>query len=383
LRRSLRLVPLIVKSPQSYFIVVLALTTLGGAGIAWNQHRELIELRAAAMIPDERAEWQKRAWDLESRNRQLQDELAALQARADGDGAGVAAGPEAGPAEPGRGRGGLRGGRGPNNPQQQLNAMRELANKPEVQALVRVQQKAAIDARYAALFRNLNLPPDQLDRLKNLLAERQTTNQDVLAAAREQGLNPRSDPEGFRKLIADAQNEINNGIKSIVGDSGFTQLQTYEQTLPQRNVVNELQQRLSYSDTPLTAAQADQLVQILASNTPQRAAGNNSGQPPPGPGGFGRPGAELGGMLAGALGGGAFNAIAEAGGRVATAPVTAGAISQAQTILAPQQAAALKEIQQQQQSQQQLQQILREAMTPNPAAGTDGGTNQVRRRGGG
>ena len=35
--------------------------------------------------------------------------------------------------------------------------------KPEVQALMSVQQKAAVEARYAALFKNLNLTPAQAD----------------------------------------------------------------------------------------------------------------------------------------------------------------------------------------------------------------------------
>jgi hypothetical protein len=381
-----------VKSPQSYIIIVLALTTIGGAGLAWNQYRELVELRAAAMNADERADWQKRAWDLERSNRELQDQLAALRGPNPDEPDAMLADANVqrpGP-EDGRGRGG-RGARG-GGPQQQMNAIRELTAKPEVQALLRVQQQAAIDARYAALFRNLNLPPEQLSRLKNLLAERQTTVQDVMMAAREQGLNPRNDPAGFSKLLADAQNEINNGIKAIVGDSGFSQLQNYEQTLPQRSIVNELQQRLSYTDTPLTAVQADQLVQILASNTPQRAT-NTSATPDRGPaprGGFGGPGGDVGGIIAGAMGGGVFNAVMDAGARGGAAPVTSAAVAQSQTVLAPPQVAALQQIQQQQQSQQQLQQLLRSSLSnqANPTQGANAGTGQPatggkRRSGGG
>jgi hypothetical protein len=388
--------------------LALALATLGLAGLGWSQYRELVELRAAAMDTDERAEWQKRAWDLEKLNRELQDELAALRAAQSADGAApVVATAEERPGE-GR-RGGFRGG--PGGPggrgqQQQINSLRELVNKPEVQALMRVQQQAAVDARYAALFRNLNLPPEQLNKLKTLLADRQTALQDVMLAARDQGIEPRTDPAAFRKLVTDTQNDLNNNIRSLVGDSGFTQLQTYEQTLPQRNVVNDLQQRLSYTDTPLTANQADQLVQILAANTPQRP--NNAPNDPnrPGPqvriaagGGPGGP-MDLGGMLAGAFGGpgggGAFfTAVTDAGGGRggATAPVTQNAVTQAQSILAPAQVSALQQIQQQQQSQQQLQQLLRGAVgpggggnpggnQPQPANGGGTGGNQPRRGGG-
>lgn len=374
---TLRL-PTTVKS-QSYLIVVLALTTLGGAGVAWNEYRELIDLRAASMNPGERADWQKRAWDLEARNRELQDELAALQMRG-GERTANAAPAEGEPQEENRPRGGLRGGRGP-----QLAAVRDLVNKPEVQALMRVQQKAAIDARYAALFHNLNLAPEQAEKLKDLLVERQTTLQDVMSAAREQGISPRSDPEGFRKLIADAQSDINNSIKSVVGDSGLTQLQNYEQTLPQRNLVNDLQQRLSYSNTPLTPSQADQLVQILATTSPQRGpTGGGDGTPagpPPGRSGFGGFGGEIGGLVAGALGGGGPGGGLMGGGGTAT--VTAAAVTQAQTVLAPQQVSALEQIQKQQQSQQQLQKILRETLTNQPTGQAGSTGTQTQRKGGG
>lgn len=367
--------PSTVKS-QSYLVVALALSTLVGAGVAWNQYRELVELRAAALNPAERAEWQKRAWDLESHNRELQDELAARQVAAgDNGGKRPAVDGEAPPEGPPRG--GPRGGRGPG----QIAAIRELVNKPEVQALMRVQQKAAIDSRYAALFHNLNLAPEQVEKLKDLLVERQTTLQDVMTAAREQGVNPRSDPEGFRQLIANAQSDINNSIKSVVGDSGLTQLQNYEQTLPQRSLVNDLQQRLSYTNTPLTPNQADQLVQILATTSPQRAnaagpTGDFPAPPPGGRGGFGGM-AEIGGLVAGAVGAGPGGL-----GGAGTARVTAAAVTQAQTVLAPPQVAALQQIQQQQQSQQQLQQILREAVTT-PAGQSGGGGTPTRRKGGG
>jgi hypothetical protein len=54
-----------VKSPKTYIILLLAATTVGGAALAWRQYGELLELRAAAMNRDERADWQRRVWELE------------------------------------------------------------------------------------------------------------------------------------------------------------------------------------------------------------------------------------------------------------------------------------------------------------------------------
>jgi hypothetical protein len=255
----------------------------------------------------------------------------------------------------------------------QLTAIRDLMTKPEFQAMLNLQQQPAIDGRYAALFKTLNLQPEQVDRLKSLLAERSTTVMDVMAAAREQGIDPRQNPEEFQKLIRDAQNETNNSIKSVIGDAGFAQLTNYEQTLPQRAVVNQLEQRLSYTNTPLTPTQSEQLVQILATNSPQRPPDGppmGGGGPPPG-----RGGPDIGGMIMGVLGPGAAPMVGmiEAGRGSGTAPVTTAAVAQAQTILSPPQTLALQQIQQQQQSQQQLRQLVNDTLSANrapPPAGT-------------
>lgn len=402
-----------MNSPKNYLIALLALTTIGGAVLSWQQYAELVELRAAAMNKDERADLQKRVWDLEKLNKQLRDQLTSNRPPGPGGENPLAADGE-NPTER-RDRGG-RGGPG-GNPLQQLTALRDLINKPDVQALLSVQQKAVVDARYAALFKSLNLTPDQAEKLKVVLAERQTTMMDVMSAARDQGLDPRRDREAFQKLMQNAQTDMNNAIKGVIGESGFAQFENYEKTLPQRNVVNQLQQRLSYSDTPLTSAQAEQLVQILAANTPAPAPGS-PGQPggdgrgpmpfPGGPGPGGGPrgpdlGA-LGAMIGGALGGGPPGGPGPGGGIIAiagsdagrggnaTAPITPAAVNQAQAVLAGPQVAALQQLQQQQQSQQQLAKIVAETLSaqnpagggspPPPSGGTPPPPNQGKRPGG-
>lgn len=386
-----------MKSTQTLLVALFALTTLGGAGLAWQQYGELVELRAAAMNRDERADMQKRVWDLEKTLRELQDQLAAARARSsdEADELLAAATDSERPSgdREGRGsRGDPRGGRG-GNPMQQALAVRELMNKPEVQAMLSLQQKAAVEARYGALFRTLNLTPEQTDKLKGLLADRSNTRMDVMTVAQEQGIDARSNPEAVRKLFANAQDELNNSIKAVVGENGFTQLQSYEQTLPQRGLVNDLQQRLSFSDTPLSASQADALVQILASNPaprPTNSGSSSSAAPSSGRGGPDSPGgrgSDFGGFGGPAMG--AMVGMVEGMTRGSSGvTVTAGAVAQAQSVLAPSQLAALQQIQQQQQAQQQLQQLVRETLSANQAApapsdsASTGGNPPPRKRGG-
>jgi hypothetical protein len=352
-------------------LVLLTATTLGCGLLAWRQYNELVELRASALDRGERANLQKRIWDLEKLNRSLQE-------RAAGTRGGAMAGTDAtgGPDESGDGRRpSERGGRGDprgrgDGGMQQAAALRELMAKPEVQAMLNLQQKAGIESRYAPLFKRLNLSAVQAEQLTALLAERGTTRQDVFAAAQEQGINPRTNPEAFRKLLADAQDGINVGIKSIIGESGFAQLQNFEQTGPQRAVVGELQQRLSYTATPLSAEQSEQLVQILARNTPARPP--NADAPPPGPPPVGfNPGRPMpfdgppGGPTPGTI---VMPGVIESAVRMGGAPISPAAVAEAQVILSPPQAAALQQMQQLQQGQQQLQQVFRDTLAPGPRA---------------
>lgn len=342
---------------KNTLIVLLALTTIGGGALAWHQYQELVGLRAAALSTNDRADLQKKIWDLQKANQRLEDELAAAHARAGAAGEDAMAEATGEPASADTNdRRDRRGGRA-----ERFAAIREMMQKPEVQALMSTAQKAMVDARYAALFRTLNLSPDQADKLSQLLVDRQNAFRDVMQAARDQGVNPRSDPQGFQQLLNGAESGINDSIKSLLGDSGYSQLTNYDQTMPQRNVVNVLQQRLSYSSSPLSASQADQLVQILAANTPGGAngSGGNTGWAG-GRGGFG------GGMMEG----GAVATIAGPG----TAQITPQAVSQAGTVLDSTQLTTLQQLQQQQQAADQLRQIMRSTWQQANGAAAAGGT---------
>lgn len=157
-----------------------------------------------------------------------------------------------------------------------------LRDSPEMQRLIALQRRAALDGRYAALFRKLNLNSTDLENFKALLVERQSAANDVFSAARAEGLNPRDNRGQIAQLVAKYEAEVDASIRETLGESVFQQYQQYEQTLPQRNVANQLEQRLSYSSTPLSGNQTEQLVRVLATTTPAAPANNLATLLPPG-----------------------------------------------------------------------------------------------------
>ena len=346
--------------------------TIGTAALAWKQYQELIQLRAASLGADERADLQKRLWASEKRAKDLADQLAALRNRSGGDDALADSGDPANPENANRADRRNRGQSGPGGFGDIMSAMQ----KPEVQRLLAIQQKAQLDARYATLFKSLNLTPAQLEKFKNLLVERQTSMMDVMAAAREQGVNPRNDPKGFQALVAGTQAEIDASIKSAIGDTAFAQYQNYDKTAAQRTTTDQLTQRLSYSGTPLTADQSAAMLQILAQTAAPRtnpAAGTGAGATT-----NVAVAIDTGGGRGGGVGGGPINFIGGGGGPGGGgggSTITDATIAMAQGVLSGPQVDALKQIQAEQKAQQQIGQALRQTL----GTGTDATTTPTTR----
>jgi len=316
-----------VKSTRTYLAALFLLTTIGTAVLAYQQYLQLIALKAKLGGPN--AGLEKQLADDEKLIKSLRAQLAALGRGRSVGSLADGAGPDGAGGAADQARGG-RGARG--------EAMRAIFNSPQFQALRAMQEKAQLDARYAALFKQLNLNPAQVDQLKNLLVAKQQAAGDAYQAAIANGINPRTDPTAFQAAVASAQSDADQQIQTALGDSGYAQYQQYQQTMPERTTATQLQTALSYSSTPLTDAQSQQLVALMqteassAGSTATTAAGGGFG-----PGGGGQGGGNQG------------------------AAITADTISQAASFLSATQVQALQQLQATQQAQQQMQQLMRSA----------------------
>lgn len=333
-----------MKSPSNLLVAVLAALVLALGALAWSEYRDLVVLRAQ-LAGNESATLTKQLADARRTIKSLEDRLAAMRGR----------GNRAGGEQAGDGGGaGEQGGPGGPRPGGRFGAFAAMSANPEFQKLMAIEMKGRISQTYAALFKSLNLSPEQLSQFQALLADKQQAVVDVMQAAREQGINPRTDPDGFKTLLNQAVSQTDQSIQQVLGDAGFQQYQQYQQTLPERNTVNSLLQQLSYTQTPLTDDEANQMIALLSQTQPQRAgngtAGTNNGGGP-GPGGI--------------------VSLMNGGG---TAKVTDEAIAQAQGVLSAPQIAALQQVQQQQQAQQQIQQLMRSANQGNGQGSPSQGT---------
>ncbi len=328
---------------KNYFILLLALTTIAGGVLAWNQYLELAKLRAGSLDDPARADLQKRLWDLEKRNNELQAENANLRARettvAEDD-----ANPDPAAAPPD----GARPGPGRFNRRDGFGNISVLLDNPEFNKLWTQQQRDRVKLAYADLFKRLNLTPDQTDKLNSLLVERQMSVMDVLSAARAQGITGR---DQIASLLQQANSQIDSQIQSVLGPDGYAQYTNYLQTQPQRAQINELQTRLAAAGVQqLQDYQSQQLAQILAQNTQTGGRGPRRG----GGGSFGGVAGMMGGLV---------------GTTVAGPTITPSAVTQAAAVLTPDQLQALQQMQQEQTAQQQIMNLLRRSFNGSSTRG--------------
>jgi len=309
---------------KNIIIGVLLLTTISGGIYGWMQHRQVTALTAqaakSATAAKSSSKRSPRSSGGDAQQRPAAPQPAADQSQAPAD--------QRPPSPPSSG------------------AIRTLMQSPKATQLMASQQRAIIENRYAALFKTLDLPPDQLAKFKDLLVEKQNAARDVFNVAREQGLDFRNDRAEIQQLIQQAQADVDTNIVSVIGSDKLAQYQNYDQTAPQRAVAGQVEQRMSYTSEPLTSAQSDQLVALLAQNTP-----------PPDNSGNRAFVFNLGGMGPVSFGG--------SGG----VPITNDVINAAQTFLSPGQVDALRQMQAEQADQQQLQQMFRD----NGGGGGSGG----------
>ena len=315
-----------MKSLSSVAALFLGLVAIAASGVAWHQYRRAEQLeRDLAARPAVTATVAQAASPqpaVDPAEEEI-DEPREQAAHAGAPGSEQNRRPNEGPRP---------------DPSGRFSALME---NPEYLTAWQAQQRGFIDSQYAGFFRRMNLNSAQIERLKDLLVERAASRMDVMNAARREGLTGRDSRDDVRALVQQAENEIARDIQSVLGESGAAQLQQYEQTAPQRHLVNQVSDRLSYSATPLTAAQQDALVSILAETSPSPRTTGPSGLSPinRGPGG---------------------SVISDA------------AIARAQGVLSPSQVEALREIQAQQRAQRQMSEIMRREMRnqrPNPTPG--------------
>jgi len=156
----------------------------------------------------------------------------------------------------------------------------KMMKDPGMKEMVRAQQKVALDRQYGSLSKYLNLPPERLDALKELLSDRQMALVDSAMVMMSGG------PDSDRKQAVEDSKAIkadyDKKIQDLLGAQDYSVFQDYEKTMNERMSVEMFLNTLPATDT-LTDAQQDKLIAAMYQERqamPLSSMMNNQNQDP-------------------------------------------------------------------------------------------------------
>jgi hypothetical protein len=146
---------------------------------------------------------------------------------------------------------------------------------PEYVQLQLKATAASLRTKYGAFYADRQMTPDKIAQLEALMIERQQAMLDTLAVARAQGVSI-NDPL-LAQLPDPVQAEISQKLRALLGEADYASFQDYSRAPNSvaRSTVGNLAANLYYTSTPLTAAQGQQLAQVIAVNTAKPTGGGN------------------------------------------------------------------------------------------------------------
>jgi hypothetical protein len=109
---------------------------------------------------------------------------------------------------------------------------------------------------------------------ESLMREADARDLDIKSAMRVEGLSE-VDPS-IATLRKQAEDELHDGQRALLGDAGFQHLQQYERMIPVSSFLGSLVATMSYAGVPLVEADANRLTPIIANATWTYQAGGQA-----------------------------------------------------------------------------------------------------------
>jgi hypothetical protein len=138
---------------------------------------------------------------------------------------------------------------------------------PKMREMIKSQQKAymgpVIDKTYAALFQQLNLTPEQTAYVKELIEKKMLAGADSGMSLMADDLTADQRKE-MAKQIKEQNEAFNAQLKEYLGAENYQAYETYEKSLSDRMSLGQFRDQIAGTDSPLSPAQEQQLIQTLS-----------------------------------------------------------------------------------------------------------------------
>lgn len=142
-----------------------------------------------------------------------------------------------------------------------MERQRTLLKDPEYREAMQTQQKMLLKQQNPDVARDLNLTPEQVDRLFGTLAEQSLRSMDNVSAWDQQA-DPATAREMSRKM-QEQQNANETELKNMLGDTKYREWMEYQNTAPARYEAARLRGLLADAGVPLDQSLAKPLQKVL------------------------------------------------------------------------------------------------------------------------
>jgi hypothetical protein len=209
-------------------------------------------------------------------------------------------------------------------------------NAAEQNALLAAQKaqaaavRSGLEQRYGGLFRRLGLPPVELEKLRDLLVERQLSTYDTMMVAQAQGIELEANFAQWKTLNDKVRADVDENIRTALGNERYRVYQDYNDNASSYILLDQIERRLSDTGAPLQESQSEPLFRLLVDTAPSAPAAVAQGP--------------LQGFTAAMSGSDPLLAAAARG------PIPDETIARAQSILTPAQVETLRQFQSEQES---------------------------------
>ena len=119
-----------------------------------------------------------------------------------------------------------------------------------------------LDRTYATLFAQLKLAPEEIELIKDLMAEHRLSKDiaELQEGSFKQDMRTR---EKVKILAGRTEQEIANNIADLLGTERYETFVYYQNTLQQREEVEKIEHMFSYQAEPLTSDQKELLIDVF------------------------------------------------------------------------------------------------------------------------
>jgi hypothetical protein len=142
------------------------------------------------------------------------------------------------------------------------------ATHPEMRVRYLKDFRAILDQSYGPVFKALRLPADQIEKVEDLLTQREDKNLTVIQTANAEGVDTNAAaPAAMNDQLSRANNAA---IRAVVGKDNYQAIHQYLRQTSVVPMVSDLSNAMAGLSQPLTADQEVKLTTVLAESSQRR-----------------------------------------------------------------------------------------------------------------